>query len=75
MRRGGHDDFAAAKSKELHHFDAKQVFLMADINDEINIEISEEYQEFPGAVGLLNKAAYVLVQTEKCWNATSFATT
>ena len=42
---------AAAKGGELLHFDAEQAFLEADIDDEIYIEISEEYQAFPDAVG------------------------
>ena len=33
-----------------------------DIDEEIYIEIPEEFQEFPGAVGRLNKAIYGLVQ-------------
>ena len=43
----------------------EQAFLKADIDEEINIEIPEEYKEFPRAVGLLNKAIYGLVQTGK----------
>ena len=35
MRRRGHNDSAAAKGEELHHFDAEQAFLKADIDDEI----------------------------------------
>ena len=42
---------AAAKDRELRHFDAEQAFLKADIDEEIYIEIPEEFQEFPGAVG------------------------
>ena len=59
---------AAAKDGELRHFDAEQAFLKADIDEEIYIEISEEFQEFPGAVGQLNKAIYGLVQVGRCWN-------
>ena len=33
-----------------------------DIDEEIYIEIPEEFQEFPGAVERLNKAIYGLVQ-------------
>ena len=32
------------------------------------IEIPEEYQEFPEAVGLLNEAIYGLVQAGRCSN-------
>ena len=39
-----------------------------DIDEEIYIEIPEEFQEFPGAVGRLNKAIYGLVQVARCWN-------
>ena len=52
---------ATAKDGELRHFDTEQAaFLKADID--------EEYQEFPGAVGLLNKVIYGLVQAGRCWN-------
>ena len=59
---------AAAKDGELRHFDAEQAFLKADIDEEIYIEIREEFQEFPGAVGRLNKAIYGFVQAGMCWN-------
>ena len=42
---------AAAKDGELRHFDAEQVFLKANINEKIYIEIPEEFQEFPGGNG------------------------
>ena len=58
----------AAKDGELRHFDAEQAFLKADIDDEIYIDIPEEFQEFPGAVGRLNKVIYGLVHTGRCWN-------
>ena len=58
---------AAAKEGELRHFDAEQAFLKADIDEEIYIEIPEEFQEFPGAVGRLNKVIYGLVQAGRCW--------
>ena len=35
--------------------------MKADIDEEIYIEIPEEFQKFPGAVGRLNKAIYGLV--------------
>ena len=57
---------AAAKDGKLRHFDAEQAFLKTDINQEIYIEIPEEFQEFPGAVGRLNKAIYGLVQARRC---------
>ena len=59
---------ATAKDGELRHFDAEQALLKADIDEEIYIEIPEEFQEFPGAVGRLNKAIYGLVQAGRCWN-------
>ena len=59
---------AAAKDGELRHFDADKAFLKADIDEEIYIEIPEEFHEFPGAVGRLNKAIYGHVQAGKCWN-------
>ena len=39
-----------------------------DIDEKIYIEIPDEFQEFPGAVGRLNKAIYGLVQAGRCWN-------
>ena len=42
---------AAAKDGKMRHFDAEQAFLKADIDEEIYIEIPEEFQEFPGAGG------------------------
>ena len=59
---------AAAKDGELGHFDAKQAFLKANIDEEIYIEIPEEFQEVPGAVGRLNKAIYGLVEAGRHWN-------
>ena len=59
---------AAAKNGELRHFDEEQAFLKADIDEEIYIEIPEEFQEFPEAVGRMNKAIYGLVQAGRCWN-------
>ena len=59
---------AAAKDGELRHFDAEQAFLKANIDEEIYIEIPEEIQKFPRAVGRLNKAIYGLVQAGRCWN-------
>ena len=59
---------AAAKDGELRHFDAEQAFLKADIDEEIYIDISEEFQEFPGAVGRLNKTIHGLVQARRSWN-------
>ena len=61
---------AAAKDGELRHFDAEEAFLKVDTDEEIYIEIPEEFQEFPGAVGRLNKAIYGLVQAGRCWNNT-----
>ena len=59
---------AAAKDGELRQFDAEQAFLKAGIDEEIYIEIPEEFQKFPGAVGRLNKAIYGPVQAGRCWN-------
>ena len=39
---------AAAKDGEMRHFDAEQASLKADIDEEIYIEIPEEFQENPG---------------------------
>ena len=58
----------AAKDRELRHFDVEQVFLKAGIDEEIQVEIPEEYQKFLGAVGLLNRAIYGLVVAERFWD-------
>ncbi|CAN0447215.1 unnamed protein product [Ascophyllum nodosum] len=58
----------AAKDGELRHFDAEQAFLKADIDEEVYIKTPQEFQEFLGAVGRLNKAIYGLVQAGRCWN-------
>ena len=55
---------AAAKDGELRHFDAEEALLKAGIDEEIYIEIPEEFQEFLGAEGRLNKAIYGLVEAE-----------
>ncbi|CAN0277950.1 unnamed protein product, partial [Ascophyllum nodosum] len=59
---------AAAKDGELRHFDAEQAFLKADIDEEVYIEIPDEFQEFPEAVERLNKVIYGLVQVGRCWS-------
>ena len=61
---------AAAKDWQLSHFDAEQAFLKADIDEDIYIEILEEYQDVRGAVGQLNEAINGLEQAGKCWNNT-----
>lgn len=53
---------AAAKDEEPRHFDARQAFLKADIDEVTYIEIPKEYQEFSGAVEQRNKAIYGLGQ-------------
>ena len=59
---------AAAKGGELRHFDAEQAFLKADNDEEASIEIPEEYQEIPRAVGVPSKEIYGIVQVGRCWN-------
>ena len=58
----------AAKDGELPHFYAEQAFLKAINDEEIYVEIPKELQEFPGAVGRLNKSIYGLVHAGRCWN-------
>lgn len=53
---------------ELRHRDVQQAFLKANIDEEIHIDLSEDYQKFPGAVRTLNKSIYGLNQVERCWN-------
>lgn len=46
----------------LRHIDVERAFLQADVYEEIYIDLPEDYQVFPGAVGSLNKSIYDLVQ-------------
>lgn len=54
---------------KLHHIDVEQVFIQASVEEEIHIELPEKYQDFPGAVGKLNRSSYGLVQASRNWNA------
>ena len=58
---------AVVKDRELRHIDVEQVYLQADIDEEIYIELPEEYRASPNAVGLLRKTIYGLVQSGLCW--------
>ena len=55
---------AVVKDWELRHIDVEQAFLHAGIDEEIYIELPEDYRAFRNAVGLLKKAIYGLVQSE-----------
>ena len=59
---------AAAKDEELRHFDAEPAFVKTGIDEDIYIKVPKDNQEFPGTVGLPNKAIYGLVLTGWCWN-------
>ena len=59
----------ATKDGKGHHFDAVKALLKANIDEEICIKVIDEYQEFPGGVGLLKKAIYGLVQAGRCWDS------
>ena len=52
---------AAVNNWELRHIDVEQAYLQANIDEEINIELPEDYRAFPNAVGLLRKAIFGLV--------------
>ena len=54
------------------HFDAEQATLKTNIDEEICLQIPKMYQEFPGAVELLNKAIYGLVQAGGCRKKTFY---
>ena len=47
---------AAVMDIELRRIDFEQAYLLADVDTEIYIELTEEYREFPDAVEKLNKA-------------------
>ncbi|CAN0178768.1 unnamed protein product [Ascophyllum nodosum] len=54
---------AAVKNWELRHIDVEQTYIQADIDEQIYMELPEDYRAFPNAVGLLRKAIYGLVQS------------
>lgn len=60
----------AIEDWEIRHVDFEKAYLQAPIDQEIFVEIPEEYQEIPGAVGKLNKAMNGLTQAGRCWNMT-----
>lgn len=51
---------------ELPHVDVEQTYLQASINEEIYVELPEDYPAFPNAVRLLRKATYRVVQSGLC---------
>ena len=53
---------AAVMDMGLRHIDFEQTYLLADVDNEIYIELPEECWEFPDAVGKLNNVIYGLVQ-------------
>lgn len=52
---------AAVDERELRH-SAVEEFIRAGVDEKIYIELPEEYQAFPGAMGKFNKAVYGLLQ-------------
>ena len=62
-------DYRLWKVEEVHHIDAEHAFLKANSDEEVCIKIPQEHQEFPGAVGLLNRMIDGLVQVGRCWNS------
>ena len=56
----------AVKNWKLRHIDVEQAYLQACIDEDIYIELPEDYRAFPNAVGLLRKAIYGLVQSGLC---------
>ena len=46
---------AAVKDCELRQIDVEQAYLQAGIDEEIYIELPEDYRTFQNAVGLLRK--------------------
>lgn len=51
-------EIGAPKDMEIGHLDYEQAYLIVDIEPEIYIELSEQCQEFPNAMGRLDKAVY-----------------
>ena len=51
---------AVVMDMELRHIDFKQVYLLADVDTEIYIDLSGEYREFPDAVVKFTNAIYGL---------------
>lgn len=50
---------------EFNHVDVKQAFIQADVEEEVYIELPEEYQDFLGSVGRLLRALHGLVQASR----------
>ena len=54
---------AAVKNLEFRYIDVEQAYLQVDIDEDIYIELPEEYRPFPNAVGLLRNTIYAMVQS------------
>ena len=52
---------AAVKNWEFLYIDVEQAYLQVDIDEEIYIELHEEYRPFPNTVGLLRNTIYGMV--------------
>ena len=59
---------AAVEDREIRHLGVEQEFIRAPIDSEVHIELPDNVEIFPGAVGRLNKALYGTVQGARCWN-------
>lgn len=53
---------AAIENWELRHIDVEQAYLEANIDEDIYVELPEEYRTLPNAAGLLRKAIHGLVE-------------
>lgn len=59
---------SAMEDSKLRHLGVKLAFAQVTVDEEIQIELPEEYQYFLGAVGVLNKSSYGSVQASRCFN-------
>ena len=57
---------AAIKDWELRYIDVEQACFQADINEEVYIQLLEDYRAVPNAVSLLRKVIYGLAQSGLC---------
>ena len=54
---------AAVKNWEFRYIDVEQAYLQVDIDEEIYMELPEEYRPFPNAIDLLRNTIYGIVQS------------
>lgn len=59
----------AMADMKLYHVNVEQAFKEAKAEKEIFIQLPENFQDFPNAVGKLNRSRYGIVQASRSWNS------